>query len=128
MAGTQLGRRNHLLQPDSPVTHLSIVSRVVPVAWQHSKAVVDPGTLVSADRDVWEVDRNGHVIQHIRLILQQHPQAVKGMVILLQPRPFDTVKDSIALPPWLSLRLLTHVWRKVLSEAFSMSWSPGDRQ
>lgn len=138
MAVTQLGRGDHSLQPDSPVTHLSIVSRVIPVAWQCSEAVVDLGILVSADCDVWEVDRNGRIIQHIRLILHQRPQVVKGTVILFKPRPLDTVKifnssttlvessDSWVLHTKASDCSLIS-GRKVFLEAFSTSWSHGDR-
>lgn len=88
MAVTQLGRGDHSLQPDPLVTHLFIVSRLILAAWQLSEAVVDSGTLVSSNRDFWEVDRNSRVIQHSHLILNQHPQVVKGTVILFKPRSF----------------------------------------
>lgn len=57
-----------------------------------SEAVVDPGTLVSSNSDFWEVDRNGRVIQHFQLILNQHPQIVEGTVVLFKPRPFVVVE------------------------------------
>jgi hypothetical protein len=92
MAVTQLDRGNHSLKPCLLDTYFAIVPRSIVEACQLSEAVVDQATLMSSNSDFWEVDKDSNIIQHFCLILNQHPQVVKGAIVLFQPRPFVVVK------------------------------------